>query len=505
MRQFPKPVSTTDAWLLFRKSLFLQPEFIDLINRGQIIEVTVEDLAFGGQGIARLTTGEGSFVLFIENAFPGQLVRAKVDKKRKRHAECKLLDILERSPIEVSLPYQEISGAPYIFVPPAVQRDYKIKTTLEVYRRLADQQNITDIFDEFIDSPKQFFYRNKMEYAFSCIEHVPETGEELDDSFALGFKRRGTWWKVENLNKPSGLFDEQWETLLIEFRNFLKATGLPAWHPPKKEGFFRHVVVRKSFAQDKLLIHLVTSSAGIKKFDVNAVTEFLKEKLGDRLAGFWHTVNDNIADRAKIENGSSKLLHGEAVVVENLLGLSFEISMESFFQTNPASAEKLYTKAIDYVAEVAASNGVIMDLFCGTGTIGQLIAQRIDAAEIVGVDIVEEAIEDAKRNASLNGLKHAKFFAADVGKFLSLHPEYQDKIDVVVLDPPRAGIAPKTLKKVAALGAKHVVYISCNPATQARDVDALRTEGYDMKKLTLVDQFPHTAHIEAIALFEKRK
>lgn len=474
-----------------------------MVHRNQVLELEIEDLAFGGQAIARLRSEEGEFVLFVENAFPGQKVLVRVDKKRKRHAECKLIDVIERSPLEKKLEFQEISGAPYIFVPIEIQKEYKQKTTLDVYRRIGRIENVAAIFDQFIESPSVYFYRNKMEYSFSCIEHVPETGEELDDAFALGFKRRGTWWKVENLNKPSGLFDEQWETILPKFRDLLKSFGLSAWHPPKKEGFFRHIVVRKSFDQDQLLLHIVTSSDGIEKFDDKAVVAFLKAELGDRLAGVWHTINDNIADRAKIENGTSRLLIGNAVVIEKMLGLSFEISMESFFQTNPKSAERLYTKAIDYVVVNTKENGVIMDLFCGTGTIGQLIAQRIKAAEIIGVDIVEEAIKDAKRNAEINNFSHLKFFAADVGKFLGLHPEYQGKIDSIVLDPPRAGIAPKTLLKVVALDAKHIVYISCNPSTQARDAETLEKNGYKMTKLSLVDQFPHTSHIEAIAVFEK--
>lgn len=474
-----------------------------MVHRNQIIEIKIDDFAFGGQGIARMKSEEGDFILFVENTFPGQFVRARVDKKRKRHAECKLLEVLERSPLEKHLPFQEISGAPYLFVPIEIQQEYKKKSTLDVYRKIGRIQDPNSLFDTFISSPEVFFYRNKMEYSFSCIEHVPETGEEIDDAFALGFKRRGTWWKVENLNKPSGLFDEQWETILPEFRDLLKTFGLPAWHPPKKEGFFRHIVVRKSFEQDQLLLHIVTSSAGIKKFDTKQVVAFLKEKLGNRLAGIWHTVNDNIADRAKIENGTSTLLFGDSVVVEKMLGLSFEISMESFFQTNPKSAERLYTKAIDYVCDHAKDGGVIMDLFCGTGTIGQLVAQRVNAGEIIGVDIVEEAIEDAKRNAKRNKLEHLHFFAADVGKFLSLHPEYLNRIDTIVLDPPRAGIAPKTLQKVMALGASHMVYISCNPSTQARDTETLEKGGYKLTKLSLVDQFPHTSHIEAIAVYEK--
>lgn len=476
-----------------------------MIKRGQTIELVIEDMAFGGKGIARLHDENGAFVLFVQNAFPGQKVLARIVKKRKKHAECSLLKVLERSPQEVESPYQEISGAPYIHVPPKLQEELKQKVTLEVYRRLGNLQNIEDLFDAFIPSPEHFHYRNKMEYSFSSIEHDIHTDEEIDDAFALGFKHRGTWWKVESLNKASGLFDEQWETFLKEFRAFLYKTGLPAWHPPKKEGFFRHIVVRKSFHEDKLLINLVTSSEGLKEFDLQAVGDFLQEKMGDRIAGFQHTINDNVADRAKIENGDCTLVFGKDHVIEELNGLLFEISMESFFQTNPKSAEQLYNKALDYVFEGKRSlnNKVVMDLFCGTGTIGQLLTQRTQDTKIIGVDIVEEAIADAQRNAKRNNIEGVEFYAADVGKFLKAYPDYEGKIDTIVLDPPRAGIAPKTLLKVIQLGAERIVYISCNPATQARDIKTLEEYGYKTKKVSLVDQFPHTSHIEAIALFEK--
>ncbi|HLV41912.1 MAG TPA: 23S rRNA (uracil(1939)-C(5))-methyltransferase RlmD [Brumimicrobium sp.] len=476
-----------------------------MIKRGQTIELVIEDMAFGGKGIARIHDDNGAFVLFVQNAFPGQKVLARIVKKRKRHAECSLLKVLERSPQEVESPYQEISGAPYINVPPKLQEELKKEVTLEVYRRLANLKNIDELFDEFIPSPEHFHYRNKMEYSFSSIEHDIETDEEIDDAFALGFKHRGTWWKVESLNKASGLFDEEWETFLKEFRDFLFKTGLPAWHPPRKDGFFRHIVVRKSFYEDKLLINMVTSSEGIESFNLQAVGDFLQEKMGSRIAGFQHTINDNVADRAKIENGDCTLVFGKDHVIEELNGLLFEISMESFFQTNPKSAEQLYNKALDYVFEGNRSlnNKVVMDLFCGTGTIGQLLTQRTEETKIIGVDIVEEAISDAKRNAKRNEIEGIEFYAADVGKFLKAYPDYEGKIDTIVLDPPRAGIAPKTLLKVIQLGAERIVYISCNPSTQARDIKTLEEYGYKTKKVSLVDQFPHTSHIEAIALFEK--
>jgi 23S rRNA (uracil-5-)-methyltransferase RumA len=474
-----------------------------MFKRSDVITVSIQEYAFGGKGVAKIPTEDGEYIVFVDNTFPGQEVQARVAKKRKRFAEAKLLEVTKRSPIEKVGQFQEISGGPYIYVPVSEQEKVKKESTLEVFRRIGRIENPEQYFDTFISSPDHYFYRNKMEYSFSSIEHDRATGEDIDDAFALGFKRRGTWWKVESLDKPSGMFDEQWETILIEIRELLKATGLPAWHPPQKKGFFRHIVVRKSFAQDQLLLNLVTSSEGVKKFDPTDFVEFLKEKLGKRLAGVQHTINDNVADRAKIENGQCTLLYGEPVIVEKLLGLEFEISMESFFQTNPKCAELLYTKALDYVFEEnLTASDVVMDLFCGTGTIGQILASKKNDVRIIGVDIVEEAIEDAKRNADRNGITGIDFYAADVGKFLREYPDFAGKIKTIILDPPRAGIAPKTLRKVIELGAENIVYISCNPSTQARDTDTLIQEGYKLEKLSFVDQFPHTGHIESIAKYK---
>lgn len=476
-----------------------------MFNRAEVVSLQITGYAFGGRGVAKIPTENGDYVVFVDNAFPGQTVKARIAKKRKRHAEAKLIEVVERSPLEKISDFQEISGAPYIFVPIEEQVKVKQESTLEVYRRIGGIENPMNYFDEFISSPEHFFYRNKMEYSFSSIEHDLKTGEDIDDAFALGFKRRGTWWKVESLDKPSGMFDEQWETILVDLRKLLEASGLPAWHPPQKTGFFRHIVVRKSFHNDQLLFNFVTSSEDVELFDADKLVAFMREKLGNRLAGIQHTINDNVADRAKIENGEWTLLFGKQVIVERLLGLDFEISMESFFQTNPKSAERLYTKALDYVFEEdLQSNDVVMDLFCGTGTIGQILTSRKSDVRIVGVDIVEEAIEDAKKNAARNGIEGIEFYAADVGKFLREFPNFIGKIKTIILDPPRAGIAPKTLQKVIALGAENIVYISCNPSTQARDTDSLLKEGYELQKLSLVDQFPHTGHIEAIAKYKRK-
>ncbi|MFM7770161.1 MAG: 23S rRNA (uracil(1939)-C(5))-methyltransferase RlmD, partial [Bacteroidota bacterium] len=230
--------------------------------------------------------------------------------------------------------------------------------------------------------------------------------------------------------------------------------------------------------------------------------ELVLHILGNRCAGIIHTINDDTGDRSEPLKGSSSLIYGQEEMSEVLLELSFQMNMKSFFQTNPKSAELLYNKAIEYCA-FENNEGTVLDLFCGTGTIGQLIAKRT-GLPIVGVDIIEEAIEDARINAAKNQISNARFIAADVGKFLLENPEYTNQIQTLVLDPPRGGIAPKTLRKVIALNAKRMVYISCNPATQARDCETLSAAGYELKKLSFVDQFPHTSHLEAIAFFEKK-
>lgn len=474
------------------------------VKRGEIITITIENYAFGGKGIGKIRNEEGEFVIFIPNTLPGQTVKAQVKKTSKRYAECKLLEVLERSADEVEVPYQLIPGAPYIKLPIEIQRKYKKDSTLELFKRIGKVENIEDLFDEYVASPETFHYRNKMEYGFSAIRYDFEQKTDVDE-FALGFKKRGTWWCGENLDQDSGLFDKEVEDKLITIREFCINTGLEAWHAPQRKGFFRYFVVRKSISTNQILCNLVTTSPELAEFDLDGFVTLLKELFGDRIAGLIHTINDEVGDRTLAITGTERLVFGEEKIIENLLGLNFEISMKSFFQTNPKSAEKLYTKVIDYALEKAETvNGkIVMDLFCGTGTIGQILASKTTDAKIIGVDIVADAIKDAKKNAERNNITGVDFYAADVGKFLIQYPEYKGKIETIVLDPPRGGIAPKTLLKVIAIGASRMVYVSCNPATQARDTEILMEAGYKISKFSLVDQFPHTAHIESVVLFER--
>jgi 23S rRNA (uracil1939-C5)-methyltransferase len=474
------------------------------VKKNQVLELKIEDYAFGGKGIARIRSEEGSFVIFIPNTLPGQLVKAQINKSSKNYAEAKLIDVLEPSEDEIEVPYQDIPGAPYIQLPIELQHQYKKESTLSLFKKIGKVENIEDLFDEFVTSPNLFHYRNKMEYGFSAIGYDRVTKRDKDE-FTLGFKRRGVWWMGDDLNKDSGLFDKQMEDNLKNIKQYCIDTGLDPWHGPKREGFFRYFVVRKSFKTNELLCNLVTTSPELKKFDLHKFAGFLKDIFGERLAGLLHTINDETGDRTIATAGSLDLVYGKDKIVEELLGLDFEISMKSFFQTNPKCAEKLYNKVVAYVLEdkTKVDNTVVMDLFCGTGTIGQIIASKSENAKIVGVDIVASAIEDAEKNAKRNKIDGLQFYTADVGKFLTAHPEYENKIKTIILDPARAGIAPKTLQKIINLNADRMVYVSCNPATQARDTELLKEAGYLLKKISLVDQFPHTAHIETVVLFEK--
>ncbi len=480
---------------------------MDVLRKNQIIQVEIQDIAYGGIGIAKLESKQGDFIVFIENTIPGQKIEARLIKIKKRYAEAKLVRVLERSKDEISLPYQRIPGAPFAQWPIEKQIEAKQKSTLEMFKRIALEPQIEEKFDEYISSPQIWEYRNKMEYSFSSLESDLETAEEKW-GFALGFKRRGQWWAVENLEKSSGLFDHDFENLLPKLRSFFEQTKLSAWNPAESSGFYRFLVLRKSYFDNELLLNLVTSSEGLDQFPREKFIQILLENLGEKIAGIWITINDDKGDAAKQPSENATLIYGKAKIREKILGLDFDISMQSFFQTNPKSAEKLYSKAISYVEAFMSNqtkgNGIAMDLFCGTGTIAQLLSKSNQIQQVVGVDIVKEAIDDAKMNAEKNSNTKLQFYCADVGKFLVEHPQYKNKIDLIVLDPPRAGIVPKALVRTIELGAKAIIYISCNPSTQARDSLVLKEHGYELKKYALVDQFPHTAHIESIGWFEKK-
>jgi len=470
------------------------------LKKKEIYEMEIVDLAFGGKGICRWETEKGQFIIFVSHTIPGQRVMARITKLQKKHGEARLLNVLKPSDMEVETGHQAVSGAPFASMPMEKQRYYKQRDSLDQFSKLGHPE-VKDLFSEYISSPLVWYYRNKMEYSFSAISWS-HSQDKTVDRFGMGFKRRGMWWCVDDLKKSSGLFDEAFETGINKIKEYCEATGLPGWHAPRSHGFFRSMVVRYSFFQDKFLIALQTSSAGMENFSKEDFVQFLMELYPGRIAGIILTLNDHEGDRFDYDSAASTLIQGEDHLIEEISGLKFKISLSSFFQTNPSSAALLYRSVVEQCKDLN-EDGYILDLFCGTGTIAQLLARALPERKIIGVDIEESSIADAKMNAAANGIQGLEFHAADVGKFLAEHPEYQGKISAVILDPPRAGIMPKSLQKVIELGAEHIIYVSCNPSTQARDTGTLKEAGYKMIHYHLVDQFPHTSHIEGVAVFKR--
>ena len=473
-------------------------------KKGEELIGNVVDMAYGGKGIVKINMGKRDYIIFISNTITGQTIKYKIIKRKENYAEGRLIEIVKRSEIEKKIPYQSISGAPYSTLDISYQHQLKKHQVFELMTKIGGVDSIENKFESFIKSPSIWHYRNKMDYSFSSIGYNQKL-KEIVDEFSLGFKKINTWWIVENLEKDSGLFDKKWEDSIKEIRNFCIQTQLPAWNIPQKKGFFRNLVVRKSLLNNNFLIELITSSEDIKNFKSNKFCEKILELHPNRIEGIIHTINDNISDRLDYSKVKSKLLFGSNKIHESILDLKFEISMSSFFQTNPQSAEKLYSQVYEYIFEKNISkNDVILDLFCGTGTITQIIASKNPNLKVIGVDIVEKAIENAIKSTKKNKIPNASFFTGDVGKFLYQKNELINKINSIVIDPPRSGVSKKSLKKIIELNSKKIIYVSCDPSTQARDINFLEQNGYELIKFSMVDQFPHTYHIETIVLLQKK-
>lgn len=455
-------------------------------KRGDELELQITDLAFGGAGIAR----QDDLVIFVSGGLPGQTVRVRVKFHRRRHVEAYAVEVLKRSPEEREIEFQPIPGAPWETLPMDVQRKIKQSQVFDLFKKFA-QLDVQPLMDEYVPSPREWWYRNKMDFSF---------GMDEDGDFALGSKKRGQFRLVESLEAPCGLFDEEFEKLLPTIREWCEKTGLPP-HDGKGGGYFETLTVRRSVVEDKFLVEIVVAGPD-EKFDAVKFGELIKTSLGDRFGGvFW---SQKIREEGKETQDVPTFLGGEKKLREELCGLEFEISRDAFFQPNPYSAEKLYEKAVEFVDLQEGESA--LDLFCGTGTIAQILAKKYPKSRVVGVEIVASAVADAKKNAERNGLKNVTFACADVRKWLKEHHHAAVKEtskEVILVDPPRAGIVPKSLERIIGRAPGRIVYVSCNPATLARDTAVLAEAGYRLEKLALVDQFPHTSHVEAVARFVK--
>ncbi len=470
------------------------------MKKGEIYEGMVSYVNFPNKGIIE----NGDNKVTVKNALPGQTVRYRVTKKKKGRADANVLEVLETAPDEIASPcphFGECGGCTYQNLPYEKQLELKsgqVKKLLdEVY--IKQNQEPIYVFEGIKGSPNQFAYRNKMEFSFG--------DERKDGPLSLGMHKRGSFYDIVTV-KDCQIVDEDFRLILDTTLAYCKEKEIPFYHRMRGDGFLRHLLVRKAVKTGEIMVALITTSQELvlksgqtKEVILEEFTEKLckLDKEGGftgKLVGILHTENDSVADVVK--NDGTKVLFGQDYFYEELLGLRFKITEFSFFQTNSLGAEVLYETARSYIGDLTDGgepDKVVFDLYSGTGTIAQLMAPV--AKKVIGVEIIEEAVQAAKKNAELNGLHNCEFIAGDVLKVLDT---IEEKPDFIILDPPRDGIHPKALAKIIAYGVDRIVYISCKPTSLARDLEVFEQSGYHMEKACCVDMFPGTVHVETCVL-----
>ncbi|MHC1747357.1 MAG: 23S rRNA (uracil(1939)-C(5))-methyltransferase RlmD [Cellulosilyticaceae bacterium] len=441
-----------------------------------IIEGTIDELVFPNKGILYIEEGEP---VVITGAFEGQKVRARLAKKRKGRWEARLLEVLENPPYFVKPVCQYFGvcgGCTMQEIPYEVQLDYKHKQV----QKLLSNAEITGYEDAgIVASPEQMGYRNKMEFSF---------GDEYKEGpLALGMHRKQSTFDIVTVDGCK-IVDEDFSKILRHVLAHVTENALPFYKKVQHEGYMRFLIVRKSKTNGEMLVNIVTSTQ--QTFDFAPLAKELAnlDTMG-KVTGVLHTLSDTLADAVKPD--STEIIYGVDYLKERLLDLDFHISPFSFFQTNTLGAEVLYSTALDMIKDM--NNKTIFDLYCGTGTITQIMATR--AQKVYGIEIVEEAVDKAKENAKLNNLDNCYFIAGDV---LTEVDKLKDKPDIIVLDPPREGIHPKAIQKIINFDAKELLYISCKPTSLARDLPILEEAGYKVEKVCCVDMFPNTPHVETV-------
>lgn len=494
------------------------------LNKGSVYEGKVEKVDFPNKATVWVTDEDGQKEkAIVKNAIPGQTVRFCVNKKRKGHCEGRLMEVVEMSPLETNPAcphFGKCGGCTYQTV--AYEEQLKIKST-QVEKLLSEVVSGEFPFEGIIGSPVTEEYRNKMEFSF---------GDEYKDGpLALGLHKRNSMYDIVPVTECK-IIDEDYRKILTCVQDYAIEKELPFQHKLSHEGYLRHLLVRKSVKTGQILVDIVTTTQ-IEHDFTELVNRLTSIEYKGTLTGVLHTFNDSLADA--VINEKTELLYGQDYIEEELLGLRFKITPFSFFQTNSLGAEVLYSKAREYVlsggfgnvagvddtgaasavgnsdaavtakaagnVEVqgnAGSKPVIYDLYTGTGTIAQMLSPV--ASKVIGVEIVAEAVEAAKKNAAQNGLTNCEFIADDVLKALD---NIEIKPDFIVLDPPRDGIHPKALEKIIDYGVDRMVYISCKPTSLARDLVTLQERGYKVEKCCCVDMFPNTGHVETVVLLSK--
>ena len=421
----------------------------------------------------------------VKGVIEGQKIRGQVTKKRKSGCVVRLMEVLEKSPFEDATPVCPHFGICGGCFYQTVSYKNQLKIKEGHVRDLLKDYVSDDVWEGIKGSPKVWEYRNKMEFSF---------GDEIKDGpLALGMHKKNTFHDIVNITNCK-IVDNDYNTIVKCVLEKAQETNLPFYHKMRHEGYWRHLVVRRAECSGDLLINIVTTSQA--EADLKAITDaLLTLSLNGQIVGILHTTNDSLAD--VVQADSMETLYGQDYFYEEILGLKFKISPFSFFQTNSLGAEVLYETARDFVGET--KDKVIFDLYSGTGTIAQMLAPV--AQKVVGVEIVEEAVEAAKVNAKLNGLDNCEFIAGDV---LQVVDDLEDKPDFIVLDPPRDGIHPKAIQKIIHFGVEQMVYISCKPTSFARDLEVFTRVGYKVVRGACVDMFPGTSHVETVILLSRK-
>ncbi|KNZ42589.1 23S rRNA (uracil(1939)-C(5))-methyltransferase RlmD [Acetobacterium bakii] len=449
------------------------------MKRDEVVELNIEGVIFPGKSWGMADEKK----IIMKNGIPGQKVLVRMKKSRKKY-EGQILKVLEKAPNEIEAPcdvFSKCGGCTYQNL--SYEEQLKLKESYVL--TLLEETGIQGFeYQGIVPSPEVFGYRNKMEYSFG--------NNEKDGPLMLGLHEQGSFY---NIVKTDGcrITDEDFNKIQKAALEFFAETEESYFHKRSHIGFLRHLVVRKGKNTGDILINLATTTQGSLN-EAGFVKTLTDLSLQGQIRGILHTQNDGVADVVKAE--TLKVLYGEDKIEDKILGLTFEISSFSFFQTNTLGAEKLYAVIRDFVGQ--EQNEVIYDLYCGTGTIAQVLAPA--AKKVVGIELVPEAVTAATANAQKNGLSNCKFIAGDV---MAEVDNLAYKADVIILDPPREGIHPKAIFKIINFKPKMFVYVSCKATSLARDLPFFVEAGYRVQKVQCVDMFPHTGHVETVCLITR--
>ncbi|HAG69966.1 MAG TPA: 23S rRNA (uracil(1939)-C(5))-methyltransferase RlmD [Lachnospiraceae bacterium] len=484
------------------------------MKKGQEYTGTVQCVRFPDRGVVRVMSDEGEEELCtVKGVLPGQRIRLRVTKKRGGRCEGVVLEVTERAPREIMpvCPHFGVcGGCSFLNLPYEEQlklKEEQIRSLMHEVRLSSGcraegaGEDVSAVpgaekgkwFDEIWEgirpSPAPLEYRNKMEFSFGDMSK----GGELE----LGLHKKGSYYDVVTVD-GCRIVDEDFRSILKETLSFFRKEGIGYFHRQSHTGYLRHLLIRKGARTGEILAGLVTTSQEPGDRPLEGWCRLLLSlKLKGRLVGILHITNDSVADAVKSEK--TRLLYGRDHFFEELSGLRFKITPFSFFQTNTLSAEVVYSAALEYISSCSFPEAsVIYDLYCGTGTITQLVSRA--AGKVIGVELIEEAVRAAGENAALNGLHNCEFVAGDVLKVLD---GIAEKPELIILDPPRDGIHPKAIYRIMDYGVRNILYISCKPTSLARDLEIFAAHSYLPVRMCAVDQFPASAAVECIALLER--